>query len=170
MPYATLTRRAQLYIDHPWFIEAGEALPTHKANPPMGGDFPLVLTRRALPLEHPHDEPDRAGDAGNTSRRAGRAHRRGGRAARGIVDGQTVRVRNDVASFVVQAKVTGGVQPGQVISYNLGVVPVRRLAALGGGRAGDGEVVALRGRRAAPEVLDDAMAAGADRPGVPRRD
>jgi steroid C-25 hydroxylase alpha subunit len=43
-PYPTLTRRAQFYIDHPWFIEAGEALPVHEENPPMGGDYPLELT------------------------------------------------------------------------------------------------------------------------------
>jgi len=42
----------------------------------------------------------------------------GDAAARGIADGALVRVRNDVASFVVQARVSGGVRPGQVISYN----------------------------------------------------
>ena len=44
LPYPTLTRRAQFYIDHLWFIEADEALPLHKENPPMGGDYPLVMT------------------------------------------------------------------------------------------------------------------------------
>ncbi len=29
-----------------------------------------------------------------------------------------MRVRNDVSSFVAQAKVAAGVRPGQVISYN----------------------------------------------------
>ena len=37
-PYPTLTRRAQFYIDHEWFLEAGEELPVHKENPNHGGD------------------------------------------------------------------------------------------------------------------------------------
>jgi len=44
LPYPTLTRRAQFYIDHDWFFEAGEELPTHKEVPKMGGDYPFVLT------------------------------------------------------------------------------------------------------------------------------
>ncbi|KKL69704.1 hypothetical protein LCGC14_2112270, partial [marine sediment metagenome] len=43
-PYPTLTRRAQFYIDHEWFLEAGEELPMHKDNPKMGGEYPLGLT------------------------------------------------------------------------------------------------------------------------------
>ncbi|NIV48417.1 MAG: hypothetical protein GWN46_17255, partial [Gammaproteobacteria bacterium] len=34
IPYDTLVRRAQFYIDHEWFLEAGEELPTHKEPPP----------------------------------------------------------------------------------------------------------------------------------------
>jgi len=30
VPYATLVRRAQFYIDHEWFLETVEELPTHK--------------------------------------------------------------------------------------------------------------------------------------------
>lgn len=118
MPYATMTRRAQFYIDHPWFIEAGEALPTHKENPPMGGDYPLVLTSGHSRWSiHSMNQADRAmlgTHRGEPVVLIGAADA----AARGIVDGQTVRVRNDVASFVAQAKVAGGVQPGQVMSYN----------------------------------------------------
>ncbi|MDP2949721.1 MAG: molybdopterin-dependent oxidoreductase, partial [Chloroflexota bacterium] len=44
VPYPTLTRRAQFYIDHDWFLEAGEQLPVHKENPRQGGDYPLTLT------------------------------------------------------------------------------------------------------------------------------
>src|SRR3990172_9451882 len=44
LPYPTLTRRAQFYIDHEWFREAGEELPCHKENPPQGGDYPFVMT------------------------------------------------------------------------------------------------------------------------------
>ena len=66
MPYPTLTRRAQFYIDHDWFLQAGEELPVHKANPRMGGDYPLVPDQRPRPLEHPlrqRCEPPDAGDA-----------------------------------------------------------------------------------------------------------
>ena len=35
MPYPTLTRRAQFYIDHPWFLEAGEGF--HSQREPEDG-------------------------------------------------------------------------------------------------------------------------------------
>jgi nitrate reductase alpha subunit len=41
--WPTLTGRQQYYIDHPWFLEAGEALPTHKESPKAGGDHPFQL-------------------------------------------------------------------------------------------------------------------------------
>ena len=40
------------------------------------------------------------------------------RAARGIVNGQDMRVFNDCASLVVQARVTPAVSPGQLVMYN----------------------------------------------------
>ncbi|MFI5367342.1 MAG: molybdopterin-dependent oxidoreductase, partial [Candidatus Binatia bacterium] len=42
--WPTLTGRQQFYIDHPWFLECGEALPTYKPPPTAGGDYPLVLS------------------------------------------------------------------------------------------------------------------------------
>ena len=42
-PWPTVTGRQQFYIDHPWFIEAGEHLPTHKESPKAGGDQPFRL-------------------------------------------------------------------------------------------------------------------------------
>ncbi len=41
--WPTLTGRQQFYIDHPWFIEAGEALPSYFASPKAGGDHPFQL-------------------------------------------------------------------------------------------------------------------------------
>ena len=118
LPYPTLTRRAQFYIDHPWFIEAGEALPVHKENPPMGGDYPLVLTSGHSRWSiHSMNHADRAmlgTHRGEPVVVIGVEDA----AARGIADGARVRVRNDVASFVAQAKVSGAVRPGQAISYN----------------------------------------------------
>ena len=41
--WPTFTGRQQTYIDHPWFLGAGEALPTHKESPKAGGDHPFQL-------------------------------------------------------------------------------------------------------------------------------
>ncbi|MCK6554714.1 molybdopterin-dependent oxidoreductase [Candidatus Binatia bacterium] len=117
-PFPTLTRRAQFYIDHDWFLEAGEELPVHKNPPPHGGDYPLQITSghprwsvnsmnstssiilgtiRGEPVVHLNDR-----DA----------------AARGIGNGDSVRVFNDLASIEMQARVTPTVQPGQLVIYN----------------------------------------------------
>ncbi|MDP6979315.1 MAG: molybdopterin-dependent oxidoreductase [Myxococcota bacterium] len=42
-PWPTRTGRQQFYIDHPWFLEVGEALPTHIESPKAGGDLPFQL-------------------------------------------------------------------------------------------------------------------------------
>ncbi len=117
-PFPTLTRRAQFYIDHEWFLEAGEELPAHKEAPAQGGDHPFQITSghprwsvnsmcstsriimgttRGEPVIHINDR-----DA----------------AARGIENGQEIRVFNDVAEVIVQARVTPAAQPGQLIMYN----------------------------------------------------
>ncbi|MFQ5666794.1 MAG: molybdopterin-dependent oxidoreductase [Candidatus Binatia bacterium] len=118
LPYPTLTRRAQFYIDHEWFLEAGEALPTHKENPKMGGDHPFVLTsghnRWSIHSMH------------TTNPLLLRTHRGRPHAVintedarrRGIGDGDELRVWNDMGEFFVPAKVTPNVMPGQVIVYN----------------------------------------------------
>jgi anaerobic selenocysteine-containing dehydrogenase len=41
--WPTFTGRQQFYLDHAWFLESGEALPTHKASPKAGGDYPFQL-------------------------------------------------------------------------------------------------------------------------------
>jgi len=117
-PFPTYARRAQFYIDHPWFLESNEELPTHKPNPRMGGDYPLGMTsghnrwsihtmnqankvilgtHRGEPCVevNPHDA-----------------------SARGVNDDDLIRVFNDVSSFKVRAKTRPGVKPGQIISYN----------------------------------------------------
>jgi anaerobic selenocysteine-containing dehydrogenase len=118
IPFPTLTRRAQFYVDHPWFIEADEHLPRHKEPPQMGGDRAFALTsghsrwtvhsismgnrqllgtHRGRPLVVMSD-PD-----------ASRL---------GIIDGQEVLVSNDHGSFSAMARVTPRVRPGQLIVYN----------------------------------------------------
>lgn len=118
IPFPTLTRRAQFYIDHPWFIEAGEALPTHKDPPAAGGDHPFAITSG-------HSRwTIHAVSMGN---RVMLETHRGGPAAvinaddaaeRSIGEGDLVRVFNDHGEFEVAVKVSGRVRPGQLILYN----------------------------------------------------
>jgi DMSO reductase family type II enzyme molybdopterin subunit len=117
-PFPTLTRRAQFYIDHEWFLEAGEELPVHKQAPAQGGDYPLEITSG-----HPRWSVNSMNVTSRTMLQTIRgepvAHLNDRDAAdRGIENGQSMRVFNDCASIVVQARVTPAVQPGQLILYN----------------------------------------------------
>jgi DMSO reductase family type II enzyme molybdopterin subunit len=118
VPWPTLTRRLQFYIDHPLFEERGEVLPVHKDNPPIGGDYPLQMT---------------GGHNRWSIHAAWRDHRkllqlqRGGpvifinradAAQRGIADGDRVRVYNDVGEAEFHAMVSPAVRPRQVIVYH----------------------------------------------------
>jgi len=118
VPYPTLTRRIQFYIDHEWFLDADEALPRHKPNPRMGGSHPLSMTSghlrwsihstwvaNKLMLYTHRGEPFllmHPGDAG----------------ARGLADSDDVRVYNDFDEFRVRVKLSPSVRPGQVIIYH----------------------------------------------------
>jgi DMSO reductase family type II enzyme molybdopterin subunit len=124
IPYPTYNHRITFYIDHDWFIEAGEALPVHKDNPTMGGNYPLRMTSghqrwsvhsiwitddvlarthqgRPFMFMNPEDAKKR-----------------------GIEDGDLVHVRNDFDDFKVHVKLTAaarsqeGPRPGQVIIYH----------------------------------------------------
>ena len=118
LPWPTLTRRLQFYIDHELYFELGEELPVHKDNPAIGGDYPLQMTgaharwsihsmwrtdSRMLRLQRGepviHMSPKDA-------------------AARGIQDGERVRVRNDIGSFEIRAKLAPTLRPGQLIVYH----------------------------------------------------
>lgn len=117
VPFPTLTGRAQFYIDHPWFLEAGEQLPMHKEPPPAGGSYPLQLTG---------GHPRWSIHATNTTSPILLETTRGkpvitlntdDAAARGISDDDLVRVFNDVGELEVSAKLSPAVRPGQVILY-----------------------------------------------------
>lgn len=118
LPYPTLTRRIQFYIDHPFYIELGESLPVHKDPPIAGGNHPLTLTgghtrwsihsawrdfapllrlQRGTPVMY-MSTPDAE--------------------ARGIRDGELVEVRNDIDSFRINVKTSVSVRPGQLIIYH----------------------------------------------------
>jgi DMSO reductase family type II enzyme molybdopterin subunit len=117
-PYPTLTRRAQFYIDHDWFLEAGEELPVHKEPPKMGGDYPFMITSG-----HTRWSNWSVNIASkmmlNTHR--GRPHMvmsSEDAARKGINDNEEVRLHNDYGATSVPVKLSPSVRPGQVIIYN----------------------------------------------------
>ncbi|MGB6836855.1 MAG: molybdopterin-dependent oxidoreductase [Dehalococcoidia bacterium] len=118
LPYPTLTRRAQFYIDHDWFLEAGEELPMHKDNPMQGGDYPFQMTsghnRWSI---HSMNITNRLMLETHQGRPFIFMNNRDAR-ERGIENGEEVRVHNDMGSFCVPVKISPSVMPGQIISYN----------------------------------------------------
>jgi nitrate reductase alpha subunit len=117
MPYATTTGRATFYVDHPWFLEAGEELPGHKDPPAIGGDHPFVLTgghprwsmhatnaTNPLMLETTRGYPTLGMHPADAE-------------ALGIDDDGWVEVANDVGSFRVRMRRSPGTRPGQVVMY-----------------------------------------------------
>jgi DMSO reductase family type II enzyme molybdopterin subunit len=118
VPYPTLTRRVQFYLDQDLYLELGEELPVHKDPPKAGGDYPLILSGGhtrwsihsawrddALMLRQQRGEPIMYMSVEDAR-------------SRGIADGDTVEVRNDVDSFQIHAKVSPAVRPGQLLVYH----------------------------------------------------
>ncbi len=116
--WPTLTGRQQFYLDHDWYMKAGEQLPVHKEPPAAGGDYPLRMTGghtrwsihaiwrdHELMMRLQRGEPALWISAVDAK-------------ARGIADNDRTRVFNDVGSFVALAKISDSVQPGQVIIYH----------------------------------------------------
>jgi DMSO reductase family type II enzyme molybdopterin subunit len=116
--WPTLTGRQQFYIDHEWYLEAGEGLPVHKDPPFAGSPYPLRIngghTRWSVhAIWRDHDlmlrlqrgEPVCFLSPSDC-------------APRGIHDGDRVRVYNDAGSFEALAKLAPSVQPGEVIIYH----------------------------------------------------
>ena len=117
-PYPTLTRRLQFYIDHDWYLELDEHLPTHKDCPTAGGDYPLKITGGharwsihsdwiddSIILSLQRGEPVALISATDAE-------------MRGVSDGEFVELYNDVGGFRIQVMVSPGVRPGQVIIYH----------------------------------------------------
>lgn len=118
VPWPTLTRRMQFYIDHPLYMELGEELPVHKEPITAGGNYPLTMTgghnrhsihgffrTNPVVLQVEHGEP-----AAWMSEADARA--------RGINDHDMVRVYNDIGEFRIRAKLSPAVRPGQLIVYH----------------------------------------------------
>jgi nitrate reductase alpha subunit len=118
VPYPTFARRIQFYIDHDWFLEAGEELPVHKPPPKMGGDLPLTLTSG-----HQRWSIHSINVVNETLLRTHRGHpliimNPLDAAARGVNDNEEVRVFNDFEEFFIRTKLSSAARPGQVIVYH----------------------------------------------------
>ncbi|HXF50785.1 MAG TPA: molybdopterin-dependent oxidoreductase [Dehalococcoidia bacterium] len=118
MPFPTLTRRAQFYIDHDWFLEAGEQLPVHKETPAQGGDYPFHLTSG-----HPRWSIHSMNMTNRIILNTHRGHpfcyiNTSDAEKRGIRDDEVVELYNDMGSIRVNVRVSPAVRPGQLIIYN----------------------------------------------------
>ncbi|MFB6169931.1 MAG: molybdopterin-dependent oxidoreductase [Haloarculaceae archaeon] len=118
-PWPTFTGRQQYYIDHDWFLEEGEQLPTHKE--------PVTLQEKSkYPLRY--NTPHGRWSIHSTWRDNEKLLRlqRGepvvylnpeDAAERGIEDGDTVRIYNDLAELEVQAKLYPSGEKGTVRQF-----------------------------------------------------
>jgi len=119
IPYDTLVRRAQYYIDHEWFLEAGEELPMHKEPPNHGGAkrrfqmtsghnrwsiHSMNMTNNIILNTHRGEPFVFVNDADATEL--------------GIENGEQVRLVNNDGDCLIAAKISPSCRPGQVILYN----------------------------------------------------
>jgi anaerobic selenocysteine-containing dehydrogenase len=115
IPWPTLTRRIQFYIDHPFYLELGEELPVHKDPPKIGGDHPLELVCQHARWSIHASWRDQADMLRLQRGEALILLNPDDARMRGLRDGALARVRNDVGSFEARVKVSGTVRPGEVI-------------------------------------------------------
>ena len=117
LPYETFTGRQQFYIDHEWFIEFGETLPTFKEPLKIEG-YPMRMmmgharhgihsTWRddSLLLSLQRGEPDIYVNPDDASKR-------------GVSDGDMIRIYNTAGEFSAMAHVSSGIQPGMLFMYH----------------------------------------------------
>ncbi len=118
LPWPTLSRRIQFYIDQDFYLELGEELPVHKDNPAIGGDYPLKMTgghtRWSIHGAWRDQKHMLQLQRGEPVIYIGPMDAK----ARGIRDGELVKVRNDYGSSTLQAMVAPALRPGQVIVYH----------------------------------------------------
>jgi anaerobic selenocysteine-containing dehydrogenase len=118
MPYPTLTRRSQFYIDHEWFLEAGEELPVHKENPNHGGD-----RRFRLISGHPRWSIHSMNMTNNIIQNTHRGEpfiilNPEDAKKNDLENGEEVRVVNDAGHLNISVKLSPSVRPGLVVLYN----------------------------------------------------
>ncbi len=118
LPHPTLTRRIQFYLDHDWYIEAGEAFPVHRPHPLLGGDHPFhqtgghgresvhtVWISNPLILRLTRGVPSLLMNPEAAERL-------------GIADYEEVEVYNDAGLYRVRVKHSALVRPNQVLIYH----------------------------------------------------
>ncbi len=115
--YNTLTGRQQYYFDHEWFVKFDETLPKH-IEPLRMEEYPLQLmmghARHGIHSQWRDDsfllslqrgEPDIMISVPDAE-------------ARGVKDGDMVRVFNTMGEFIVQAHVSSAIQPSMMFMYH----------------------------------------------------
>ena len=116
-PYETITGRQQFYIDHKWFIEFDEVLPTYK--PPLSiKGYPLRMMMGharhgihsmwrddSLLLSLQRGEPDIYVNPEDAEER-------------NVSDGDTIRIFNSAGEFFAMSHVSSGIQPGMLFMYH----------------------------------------------------
>jgi len=119
IPYDTLVRRAQFYIDHEWFLEAGEELPTHKEPPPQGARTRRFLMTSGHNRWSIHSMNMTNDIILNTHRGEPFVFINDRDAASlGVKNGEQVKLVSDVGEVLIAVKITPSCRPGQVILYN----------------------------------------------------
>jgi anaerobic selenocysteine-containing dehydrogenase len=119
VPYDTLVRRAQFYIDHEWFLEAGEELPTHKDPLDHGGSGRRFMMTSGHNRWSIHSMNLTNNVIQNTHRGEPFVFINDREAAElGIENGERVKLVSDAGAMRIAAKLTPACRPGQVIVYN----------------------------------------------------
>jgi anaerobic selenocysteine-containing dehydrogenase len=119
IPYDTLVRRAQYYIDHEWFLEAGEELPTHKEPPNHGGAGRRFMMTSGHNRWSIHSMNMTNNIILNTHRGEPFVFVNDADAAElGIENGEQVRLVANDGDCLIAAKISPSCAPGQVILYN----------------------------------------------------
>jgi len=116
--WPTITGRQQFYIDHPWFLEGGEALPVHKPLPYNSEKYPLrmgdghnrwsihsIQRNQKMLMRLERGQPVCFMNPRDCE-------------ARGIKDADIVRVFNDQGSYECMVKVAATSAPGDVTIYH----------------------------------------------------
>ena len=115
--FPTHTRRAQFYIDHDWFLAAGEALPAHKAPPMIGGNHPFQITG-GHPRVSIHSVHLSNSHLSRLHRGQPVVHMNPGDAEElGIKDGGMAKMFNDFAECEIMVKTAPNIQPKQCLVY-----------------------------------------------------
>jgi DMSO reductase family type II enzyme molybdopterin subunit len=117
-PHPTLTGRIQFYLDHDWFMEAGEVLPVHRPHPPLGGDYPFYQS-----IGHGRESIHSIWITNPLLLRLTRGFpslfmNRAVAESMGIEDFEEVEVYNDAGSYRVRVKYSTLMRPNQVTIYH----------------------------------------------------